>query len=70
VLDAPYLNHMLILLLVPSRRYEKRCNELNEMSCLMLVSMTPDLQKYFEDWSTYNMIGELKSMLQEQAHVE
>jgi hypothetical protein len=30
-------------------RYEKKYDESNEVSCLMLVSMTPDLQKCFED---------------------
>jgi hypothetical protein len=46
-------------------RYEKKCDESNEVSCLMLVSMTPDLQKRFEDWPAYDMIGELKNMFQE-----
>jgi hypothetical protein len=32
--------------------------------------MTPDPQKCFQDWPAYDMIGELKNMFQEQAHVE
>jgi gag-polypeptide of LTR copia-type/GAG-pre-integrase domain len=51
-------------------RYEKKCDESNEVSCLMLVSMAPDLQKRFEDMSAYDMIGELKNMFQEQTRVE
>jgi hypothetical protein len=43
-------------------RYEKKCDESNEMSCFMLVSMTPDLQKCFDDWSAYDMIGKLNNM--------
>jgi gag-polypeptide of LTR copia-type len=49
---------------------EKKCDESNEVSCLMLVSMAPDHQKRFENWPAYNMIGELKNMFQEQACVE
>jgi hypothetical protein len=30
-------------------QYEKKCDESNEVSCLMLVSMTPDFQKCFQD---------------------
>jgi gag-polypeptide of LTR copia-type len=51
-------------------RYEKKCDESNEVSCLMPVSMIFDLQKCFEDWPTYDMIGELKNMFQEQTRVE
>jgi hypothetical protein len=70
-LAHPYLNHMLILLLVPSGAdMRKACNEFNEVSCLMLVSIIHGLQKRFEDQPAYDMIGELKNIFQEQAHVK
>ena len=50
--------------------YEKLKDDSNEVSCLMLVSMTPDLQRRLEDWSAFDMITELKSLYQEQARVE
>ena len=36
----------------------------------MLASMTPDLHKEMEDRTAYDMISELKSMFQQQAHQE
>jgi hypothetical protein len=63
VLDAPLLeSYVDIAARAEWGRYEKRCNEFNEMSCLMLVFMTPDLQKCFEDWPVYDMIVQLKNM--------
>jgi hypothetical protein len=40
------------------------------MSYLILVSMTHDLQKRFEDWPAYDMICEIKNIFREQARVE
>ena len=51
-------------------KYEKLRDEATEVSCLMLVSMTPDLQRRLEEWSAYEMIHELKALYQEQARVE
>ncbi|GJU48277.1 hypothetical protein Tco_1217832 [Tanacetum coccineum] len=41
-----------------------------EVAYLMLISMTPELQKYFEHYNAYDMIKELKIMFQQPAHVE
>ncbi|GJY20374.1 retrovirus-related pol polyprotein from transposon TNT 1-94, partial [Tanacetum coccineum] len=41
-----------------------------EVTCLMLGSMTPELQRQFENYSPYDMLHELKSMFEKQAGVE
>nr|GEW06489.1 retrotransposon protein, putative, Ty1-copia subclass [Tanacetum cinerariifolium] len=42
----------------------------NEVACLMLGSMTPELHRQFENYSPYEMLLELKSMFEKQAGVE
>ncbi|GJU30146.1 retrotransposon protein, putative, ty1-copia subclass [Tanacetum coccineum] len=42
----------------------------NEVACLILGSMTPELHRQFENSSPYDMIKELKSMFEKQARVE
>ncbi|GKA57490.1 hypothetical protein Tco_0756678 [Tanacetum coccineum] len=42
----------------------------NEVACLILGSMTPELHRQFENSSPYEMIKELKSMFEKQAEVE
>ncbi|GKA13843.1 hypothetical protein Tco_0693489, partial [Tanacetum coccineum] len=42
----------------------------NEVACLILGSMTPELHIQFENSSPYDMIKELKSMFEKQARVE
>ncbi|GJR86803.1 retrotransposon protein, putative, ty1-copia subclass [Tanacetum coccineum] len=42
----------------------------NEVACLMLGSMTPELHRQFENYSPYEMFQELKSMFEKQAGVE
>ncbi|GKA01004.1 retrotransposon protein, putative, ty1-copia subclass [Tanacetum coccineum] len=42
----------------------------NEVACLILGSMTPELHRQFENSSPYEMIRELKSMFEKQAGVE
>nr|GEV85084.1 retrotransposon protein, putative, Ty1-copia subclass [Tanacetum cinerariifolium] len=42
----------------------------NEVACLMLGSMTPELHRQFENYSPYEMLQELKSMFEKQARVE
>ncbi|GKC29439.1 retrotransposon protein, putative, ty1-copia subclass [Tanacetum coccineum] len=42
----------------------------NEVTCLILGSMTPELYRQFENSSPYDMIRELKSMFEKQAGVE
>ncbi|GJR34397.1 retrotransposon protein, putative, ty1-copia subclass [Tanacetum coccineum] len=45
-------------------------NAYNEVACLMLGSMTPELHRQFENYSPYDMLQELKSMFEKQAGVE
>ncbi|GJT00159.1 retrotransposon protein, putative, ty1-copia subclass [Tanacetum coccineum] len=42
----------------------------NEVACLILRSMTPELYRQFENSSPYEIIRELKSMFEKQAGVE
>nr|GEV40257.1 hypothetical protein [Tanacetum cinerariifolium] len=42
----------------------------NEVACLMLGSMTPELHRQFENYSPYEMLQELRSMFEKQARVE
>nr|GEY05379.1 hypothetical protein [Tanacetum cinerariifolium] len=42
----------------------------NEVACLMLGSMSPELQKALENYRAYDMIEELKTMFEEQAKQE
>ncbi|GJU32228.1 hypothetical protein Tco_1175817 [Tanacetum coccineum] len=42
----------------------------NDMACLMLGSMSPDLQRALENYKAYDMIQELKTMFEEQAKQE
>nr|GFA61870.1 hypothetical protein [Tanacetum cinerariifolium] len=42
----------------------------NEVACLMLGSMTPELHKQFKNYSPYEMLQELKYMFEKQAGVE
>ncbi|GKC65935.1 retrotransposon protein, putative, ty1-copia subclass, partial [Tanacetum coccineum] len=39
----------------------------NEVACLMLGSMTPELHRQFENYAPYEMLQELKSMFEKQA---
>ncbi|GKA04889.1 hypothetical protein Tco_0684009 [Tanacetum coccineum] len=42
----------------------------NEVACLMLGSMTPELHRQFENYAPYEMLQELKAMFEKQAGVE
>ncbi|GKD85774.1 hypothetical protein Tco_1356928, partial [Tanacetum coccineum] len=42
----------------------------NEVACLMLGSMTPELHRQFENYSPFEMLIKLKSMFEKQAGVE
>ncbi|GKF78917.1 hypothetical protein Tco_0234485, partial [Tanacetum coccineum] len=42
----------------------------NEVACLMLRSLTPELHRQFENYSPYDMLRELKFMFEKQAGVE
>ncbi|GKD69891.1 hypothetical protein Tco_1323981, partial [Tanacetum coccineum] len=42
----------------------------NEVACLMLGSMYPELKRQFENYAPYDMLQELKSMFEKRAGVE
>ncbi|KAJ9561430.1 hypothetical protein OSB04_006590 [Centaurea solstitialis] len=50
--------------------YTKRFNEQQEVAALMLVSMTPEIQKNLEELTAFEMLRELKTMIQQQAEQE
>ncbi|GKC93552.1 hypothetical protein Tco_1158994 [Tanacetum coccineum] len=45
-------------------------NAQNEVACLMLGSMSPELQRALENYKAYDMIHELKTMFKEHAKQE
>jgi hypothetical protein len=52
------------------RGYEKRCDDALNMSCLILATMFPDLQKQYEHVDAYTMIQRLRGMFKNQARAE
>ena len=50
--------------------FEKRKNYSNDVTCLMLATMSPELQKQFEDSEAYQMWVSLKEMFQARARHE
>nr|GEW84799.1 hypothetical protein [Tanacetum cinerariifolium] len=50
--------------------YYKIVNLKQEVACLMLESMSPDLQRTLEKYNAYDMLKELKTMFKEQAKHE
>ena len=43
---------------------EKRRTESNEIACLMLATMTPELQKGLENLGSFDMLTQLSDMFQ------
>ena len=52
------------------RAHEKHCNDSLEVGCLMLATMSPELQKQYEDSNAHNMMEGLRGMFENQARVE
>ncbi|GJU45261.1 retrotransposon protein, putative, ty1-copia subclass [Tanacetum coccineum] len=50
--------------------YTRRVAEQQEVTCLMLVSMAPEIQKNLEDRPTFDILHELKTMFQQKAEQE
>ena len=50
--------------------YEKAKTNSNDVTCLMLATMSPELQKQFVDMEAYAIMVNLKEMFQEQARHE
>ncbi|GJW20629.1 hypothetical protein Tco_0031251 [Tanacetum coccineum] len=42
----------------------------NKVGCLMLISMSPELQRQFENYSPYDMLHELKSMFKNKLELK
>ncbi|GKA99573.1 retrotransposon protein, putative, ty1-copia subclass [Tanacetum coccineum] len=51
-------------------KYFETVNLEQEVACLMLSSMSPDLQKTLEKYNAFDMMKELKTMFEEQAKWE
>jgi hypothetical protein len=52
------------------RAHEKRCDDVLNVSCLMLATMFPNLQEQYEHVNAYPMIQGLCGMFENQASVE
>ncbi|GJW22776.1 hypothetical protein Tco_0033398 [Tanacetum coccineum] len=50
--------------------YNALYDEQNEVACLMLGSMSPELQRALENYKAHDMIQELRTMFEEQAKQE
>nr|GFA86725.1 hypothetical protein [Tanacetum cinerariifolium] len=51
-------------------KYYETVNLEQEVACLMLSSMSPDLQRTLEKYNAYDMLKELKTMFEEQTKHE
>ena len=52
------------------REYEKHTNDAVDVSCLMLATMSSELQKQYENADAHNMIEGLRGMFENQARSE
>jgi len=50
--------------------YIKHLNDSVEVSCIMLATMTPELQKEHEGMTVFDMIDHLKNLYEEQTRHE
>ncbi|KAK8555317.1 hypothetical protein V6N12_009465 [Hibiscus sabdariffa] len=51
-------------------KFKKHLDDMLDVSCLMLATMSPELQKQHEDMNAYNMIQNLKEIYEGQARQE
>ena len=65
VLDEPLLKEP-----AEKNAYEKHHNDSIDVACLMLATMSSELQKDLENMEAYDMIFNLKEMFQQQARQE
>jgi len=71
VLEQPYPDDLPDGANAAARRaYEKHCNDSLEVSCLMLATMSSDLQKHYENADAHTMIQGLREMFGNQARAE
>ena len=52
------------------REHEKRCNDYLDISCLMLATMSPELQRQYEALDAHTIITGLRNMFEDQARAE
>ncbi|GKA15305.1 hypothetical protein Tco_0695052 [Tanacetum coccineum] len=57
-------------IVVVRNAYTRKVAKQQEVACLMLVSMTPEIQKSLEDRTAFEILQELKTMFQQQAEQE
>ena len=71
VLDAPLPNEPARnATFVQRETFETKKSDSNDVTCLMLATMVPELQKQFMDQEAYEIMVHLKEMFQEQARHE
>ncbi|KAK8632173.1 hypothetical protein V6N13_028950 [Hibiscus sabdariffa] len=64
------MNQVLMLLELTKTKFKKHMDDTVDVGCLMLATMTPELQKQHEDMVAYEMIQNLKEIYEEQARQE
>ncbi|KAK8619702.1 hypothetical protein V6N13_135984 [Hibiscus sabdariffa] len=64
------MNQVLMLLELTKTKFKKHIDDMVDVGCLMLATMTPELQKQHEDMVAYEMIQNLKEIYVEQARQE
>nr|AAV85747.1 Integrase core domain, putative [Oryza sativa Japonica Group]AAX92956.1 retrotransposon protein, putative, Ty1-copia sub-class [Oryza sativa Japonica Group]ABA92827.2 retrotransposon protein, putative, Ty1-copia subclass [Oryza sativa Japonica Group] len=52
------------------REHEKRCNDYLDISCLMLATMSPELQRQYEALDAHTIITGLRNMFEDQARAK
>nr|CAE03845.1 OSJNBb0089K06.4 [Oryza sativa Japonica Group] len=52
------------------REHERRCNEYHDISCLMLATMSPKIQRQYEALDAHTIITGLRNMFEDQARAE
>ena len=50
--------------------YQKHSNDFESVYCLMLASMSPNLQKQHEDMNAFTMLNHLKALYDKRARNE
>ncbi|KAK8562299.1 hypothetical protein V6N12_010383 [Hibiscus sabdariffa] len=64
------MNQVLMLLELTKTKFKKHMDDMVDFGCLMLATMTLELQKQHENMVAYEMIQNLKEIYEEQARQE
>jgi hypothetical protein len=71
VLTEPYPDDLLAgSTVVDHRAHEKHCDDALNVSCLMLATMSPDLQKQYKHVDTYTRIQGMCGIFENQARTK